>query len=244
MKRFAVPEDYLREPANSNSFASWLRRLPVKPGRPRVYLYNGRPRERQNLHAAVLDIDAGSRDLQQCADAVIRLRAEYLFSRERFDDIHFNFTSGDTAFYTDWRDGLRPEVSGGRVSWRKSAGPDSSYAGFREYLEAVFNYAGSYSLHRELVPVDHPSDMKIGDVFIQGGFPGHAVIVVDMAWNRATGEKIFLLAQSYMPAQDIHILRNIENLELSPWYSVDFGEVLKTPEWDFKRTDLMRFRND
>ena len=45
--------------------------------------------------------------------------------------------------------------------------------------------------------------MQIGDVLIQGGSPGHAVIVVDMAENPATGEKLYLLAQSYMPAQDI-----------------------------------------
>ena len=27
-------------------------------------------------------------------------------------------------------------------------------------------------------------NMKIGDVFIQGGFPGHAVIVVDMVEDK------------------------------------------------------------
>jgi len=36
-------------------------------------------------------------------------------------------------------------------------------------------------------------NMNIGDVFIVGGSPGHAVIVVDMAVN-SDGEKIFLLA--------------------------------------------------
>ena len=44
------------------------------------------------------------------------------------------------------------------------------------------------------------SEMQIGDVFIRGGSPGHCVIVVDMAVHQETGEKLFMLAQSYMPA--------------------------------------------
>jgi len=40
-------------------------------------------------------------------------------------------------------------------------------------------------------------EINIGDVFIVGGSPGHAVIVVDMAQND-NNEKIFLLAQSYI----------------------------------------------
>jgi len=83
--------------------------------------------------------------------------------------------------------------------------------------------------------------MQIGDVFIQGGSPGHCVIVVDMAHDPKTGEKIFILAQSYMPAQDIQILKNPSNAAISPWYSVDFGDVLKTPEWTFTKGDLKRF---
>ena len=83
--------------------------------------------------------------------------------------------------------------------------------------------------------------MKIGDVFIKGGSPGHCVIVVDMAENRNTGQKVFLLAQSYMPAQDIQILTNQQNDEFSPWYSNDFGDTLETPQWTFSKDELKRF---
>ena len=102
-------------------------------------------------------------------------------------------------------------------------------------------YAGTYSLERELSQVKDITDMRIGDVFIQGGFPGHAVLVVDMAVHQASGKKIFLLAQSYMPAQEIHILLNPSRWRSSPWYDVEFGEKLCTPEWTFRREHLKRF---
>ena len=85
------------------------------------------------------------------------------------------------------------------------------------------------------------SQMQIGDVFIVNGLPGHCVIVVDMAENEA-GQKLFMFAQSYMPAQDIHVLKNLDDSDKSPWYKLDFGEQLRTPEWTFSKNDLRRFR--
>jgi hypothetical protein len=185
-------------------------------------------------------MDVGDRDLQQCADAVIRLRAEYLYATHQYDKIHFNFTNGFKADYSKWMQGNRIQVQGNDVNWVRQTGYANDYATFRKYLDMVFAYAGTLSLSKELteVPVE---DMKIGDVFIQGGNPGHCVIVVDMAENKVSGEKIFLLAQSYMPAQDIHILKNPENGGGNPWYSVNFGDKLITPEWEFTRGNLRRF---
>lgn len=240
--RIPVPDGYARIQTESHTFANWLRKLPLKAGSPPVYLFNGKLKANQTAQAAVVDIDVGNRDLQQCADAVIRLRSEYLFSRGKYQGIHFKFTSGHVAQFTRWRRGFRPVVKGNKVNWVRSAKADSSYKNFKKYLTIVFTYAGSYSLSKELTPLHDINQMKIGAVFIQGGFPGHAVIVVDMAVDRETGEKIFLLAQSYMPAQDIHILKNLKNSKLSPWYSINFGEVLETPEWIFKKNDLKRFR--
>ena len=241
INRIPVPKGYERIISERGSFAGWLQNLSLKAGCPPVHLYNGELKRNQTAQAAVINIDVGSRDLQQCADAVIRLRSEYLFSRSRIQDIHFNFTSGHNAKLTQWFQGFRPLVRGNIVNWKQTARADSSYGNFRRYLNTVFMYAGSYSLSRELLSVDDINQIKTGDVFIQGGFPGHAVLVVDMARNRKTGEKIFLLAQSYMPAQDIHILNNPQDSDLSPWYSVNFGEILTIPEWTFKKDDLKRF---
>ena len=88
-----------------------------------------------------------------------------------------------------------------------SSSRSDDYAAFRKYMNLVFAYAGTYSLEHELKPAPL-ADIAIGDVFIKGGFPGHAVLVADMVENPATGEKRFLLIQSYMPAQEMHVLKN------------------------------------
>ena len=239
--RIPPPAGFRRPKLAPGSFEHWLRHLPLKAGRPSVLLHNGRKKPNQTAHFAVLDIDVGKRDLQQCADAVIRLRAEYLFSIGRAGDVHFNFTSGDRADFSAWAEGYRPVVRGNKVTWVKSAAADSSYRSFRKYLDVVFMYAGTASLSRELTPVRDVGKMKVGDVFIRGGFPGHAVIVADLAVNPQDGRKVFLLVQSFMPAQDMHVLRNPNNRVLNPWYELDFGEVLRTPEWTFRKNELRRF---
>ena len=238
--RISLPEGYERIPVQSGSFAHWLRNLPLKPGKPPLFLHDGTKKGNQSIHWAVIDIDTGKKDLQQCADAIIRLRAEYLYSIKKYKNIHFNFTSGDIAAYTKWAKGYRPVIRNNKVTWKKSEKIDNSYENFRKYLHTIFIYAGTYSLKREMKrrPL---KDMQIGDLFIEGGFPGHAVFVVDMAVDNNSGKKIFLLAQSYMPAQDIHILINPNNQNLSPWYELDFNGELNTPEWIFEKSDLHSF---
>ncbi len=239
--RFAPPPGYRRVPVPNGSFAYWLRHLPVKPGNPPVRLYNGEKKANQDAHLAVIDIDVGDKNLQQCADAVMRLRAEYLYGAGQADKICFHFTSGDQACYSSWAAGDRPRIDGNRVTWVRSAARDTSYAGFRRYLDTLFTYAGTWSLRREMQRVAKPSDAKIGDVFVQGGFPGHAVLIVDMAAGERPGDKVFMLVQSFMPAQDIHLLRAPAGAGTGPWFKLDFGDKLRTPEWTFSRQDLRRF---
>ena len=238
-RRIQPPPGYVRDTVIFHSFENWLRHLPLKSGTPPVHLFNGALKNNQTAHAAVVDLDVGSTDLQQCADAVMRLRGEYLYSIRDFTAISFGFTSGDQSKFSMWVEGWSPRVNGSNVSWRKSAPVDSSYASFREYMTTVMTYAGTQSLENQLVRVHNTLDLAIGDVFIQGGFPGHSVIVVDMARNENTGESAFLLAQSYMPAQELHILKS--PYADSPWYPLPFGQILDTPEWSFSSFDLHRF---
>jgi hypothetical protein len=66
---------------------------------------------------------------------------------------------------------------------------------------------------------------------------------VDMAVNPITGKKLFLLAQSYMPAQETQILMNPKFRAKGCWYDANFGSTLSTPEFTFYDNELMRFRN-
>lgn len=239
-ERIKVPEGFERVSVSPGSFGAYLRNLALKEHGAPVLYFDGSPKRKENVYEAVIDMDIGTRDLQQCADAVMRLRAEYLYSNKKYQKISFHFTNGFRADYAQWMEGYRIAVEGNKAYWVKKMPPSNTYGDFRKYLDMVFAYAGTLSLSKELqtVAID---EMAIGDVFIQGGSPGHAIIVVDMAENKKTGKKLFLLAQSYMPAQDIQILKNPQNEQLSPWYELNEGEKLYTPEWVFRWEDLKRF---
>ena len=74
----------------SNSLTSWqqfLKTLPIanKP----IVDYKGRLVKDQQKHVAIVEFDVGIKDLQQCADALIRLRAEFLFSQNEKTKLYF-----------------------------------------------------------------------------------------------------------------------------------------------------------
>ena len=239
-QRFAPPTGFQRMAIKPGAFAYYLRALPLKPAGSPVLLFDGRKKSNTAAFTAVVDLPIGKKDLHQCADAVMRLRAEYFWQKRQFSQIHFKLTNGFQVDYERWRKGDRVKVNGNKTEWAKTAAPSDSYTTFWQYLEFVFSYAGTLSLSKELHPVSL-EDMQIGDVFIRGGSPGHAVIVVDMAENKA-GQKVFMLAQSYMPAQEIQVLNNPEDANLSPWYTLDTqASIIDTPEWRFYASELMRF---
>ena len=238
INRISLPEGYFRKELKLNSFGHWIRRLPLKEGKPKVLLYNGSEKGNKNAHHAVFDIDIGTKDLQQCADATMRIRAEYLFHTKQFDQIHFNYTNGALVPYTKWRNGYYPIPKKGNVSWVKKEKCNTTYKSFKTYLIQIFNFAGTHSLSKELTKVPF-TEMQIGDLLIKGGFPGHAVMVVDLIEN-SKGEKKYLLAQSYMPAQNFQLLKN-PNSE-TPWYNLTNElETIETPEWTFSTSQLMRW---
>lgn len=240
--RFAPPPGFKRTTVASGSFAAYLRTLPLKPAGSPVLLFDGRKKANTAAYAAVVDLPIGNKDLHQCADAVMRLRAEYFWQKRQFSRIHFKLTNGFQVDYERWRKGERVKVTGNKTEWVKTAAASDSYATFWQYLELVFNYAGTLSLSKELQQVAL-QDLQIGDVFIRGGSPGHAVLVVDMAVNNA-GKKVFMLVQSYMPAQEIQVLHNPDDPKQSPWYTLDSNAlVIDTPEWRFRAGELMRFEN-
>jgi Domain of unknown function (4846) len=212
-----LPDSFTRIHADSNSFTTWLRNVPLKEDKT-VYLFDGRLKLNQLAQFAVLDISIANKNLQQCADAVMRLRAEYLFAEKKYGAIHF--TDNELTEY--------------------AFHPPYTKENFMQYMEKVFGMCGSASLAKQLNKVTDFTTIQPGDVLIRGGFPGHAVIVMDVAENIA-GKKVFMLAQSYMPAQNIHVLINPLSETNSPWYEVNEVKKIITPEYWFYQNELKRW---
>ena len=239
-QRVAVPPGCQRVPVAAGSWGEWLRGLPLKPAGTPARLFNGKLKGNQAVVAAVVNIDPGTTDLQQCADAVLRLRAEYLFSVNP-NKIHFHLTTGYDARFSDYLAGTTFRVQGERVVPALKPTEAATHAALGRYLLPVFAYAGTLSLSREVLPVPL-AQAQPGDVLVHGGRPGHAVLVVDVAANPRTGQRYLLLAQSYMPAQNIHVLRNAGQPQLGAWFAVPGRQRAKfaTPEWTFASTELGR----
>jgi hypothetical protein len=60
--RFRLPPAVPARRGGIRQFCDWLRGLPLKPAGAPVLLFNGAPKFRQDVHAAVIDIDVGTRD--------------------------------------------------------------------------------------------------------------------------------------------------------------------------------------
>lgn len=239
--RFAPPKGFLWAKEMPGSFGDYLANFPLYPPNFPVRNFSSVPIEKQSNHVAILKIDVGDKDLQQCADAWIRLYAEYLWSQKRFEEIGFEFTSGQFFSWSDFKKGVRTREIKNRVTFYQTRKVDDSYENFRNYLNVIFRYAGTISLDRESVSVFQNSQIKTGDFLIKPGSPGHSVIIVGVAVN-SSGKKLYLLAESFMPAQDIHILKNPLNSTISPWYELDLNaRKTVTAKYIFAPTSIKRF---
>jgi hypothetical protein len=224
-----LPAGYHRVSIAQGTFAAWLRSVPLKKNLT-VYLYNGMPKRNQDAQFAVLDVSVGHEDLQQCADAVMRLRAEYLYSLG--DNIEFYTETGKKLNFAQWSGDHGGIVDQGRAL-------NLSRPMFNRYLREVFMYCSTRTLAKQLLRASLNS-VELGDVLIRGGSPGHAMIVVDVAED-GEGRRIYLLAQSYMSAQDIHIVKNPGD-DLTPWYRADSTlGIVETPEYTFKINELRKW---
>ena len=213
--RFAVPEGYIRTEYPEGSFGSFVRNYPMKPDGSPVLLWTKEPKGNQRDHAAVFDMMVEDElDVQQCADSVMRIYAEYFRATGQYDRIRFHFVSGFLCDYNSYIQGNRVQVSGDDVVWVQSQPAEDSDSVFNEYMKIVCAYASTLSMESESVSADL-QDLQIGDIFLKGGSPGHVVMVADVC--EKDGRKAFLLAQGYMPAQEFHIVKNPLH-ENDPWY--------------------------
>ncbi len=187
--------------------------------------------------AAVVAIDVGKRDLQQCADAIIRLHAEYRYARGHRDH-EYRAASGTKLSFARYLAGDRLRVDNNKLSFvsaARAAAP--THALLRTWLDDVFGWANTGALARDGQRVKI-GDLRPGDFFVLTGVPyGHAVLVLDMAVD-SRGRRALLLGQSFVPAQNFHVLRPNQK---SVWFVVDDAEgSVTTPFWEAFPFDSLR----
>ncbi len=229
LRRVATPEGFVRVPQEEGSFGAWLRRLPLAaPGTPVLSYAGGTilPGDHPHL-TAVSTLDVGKGDLQQCADAVMRLHAEWAWSRGR-RDMSYRAASGTDMPYARWERGERVVQRGQSIAWAPGGGPSKDdHASFRKFMDAVFAWSNTVALARQaaVIPIEQ---IRPGDFLILPGNPGHTVLVLDLAKD-AEGKQVALLGQSYMPAQNFHVLRPRRD---ATWFTIDPAtDGVQTPFW-------------
>lgn len=236
-ERFPPPNGFQRIYFTNESFATYLQNFSLKPKGSSVYLYDGRIKTNQ-VHVAVLDFPLLKEDLIQCADAVMKLRAEYFYSQKKYHQIHFKISNGMEVEFSRFAKGERVQVVGNKSRWKKGKYKQGTGRDvFEEYLRFIYSYAGTISLKSELKKKSLPNLIP-GDVWIEAGSPGHVVLVVDQVTGK-DGQTLFLLAQSYMPSQEMHILKS--ESKYSPWFELPGNQSFPTPEWEFPAKEIYGF---
>ena len=235
--RFITPKGYKRVEAEKGSFADFIGNYSLEPDGTPVHYFDKREKSGEG-HAAVFSMEVGEEDLQQCADSIMRIYAEYLYKNGNEDKISFKFVDGFVCDYNHWKQGYRVKFVDDKPYWEKKTDADNSEETFKKYLRIVFAYSSTLSMEKEAKPIDI-SQLKVGDIFINGGSPGHVVMVADICENEA-GEKAFLLAQGFMPAQSFHIIKNPAHSG-DPWYyESEVKYPFRTQSYTFDEGSLRR----
>ncbi|MFC4635936.1 DUF4846 domain-containing protein [Dokdonia ponticola] len=239
--RIKVPEGFERILPEEQTFAHYIQNYPLKEAGAEVINYDGESYIFQQGHVGVLEVPVPSNGLQQCADALIRIRSEYLWSTNRKEEIGFKFTSGHYCSWVNYAQGYRPKINGNDVTFSKIAVPNKSKENFYKYLNLIYMYAGTYSLSQELQKIPNLSDVNIGDLLIYPGFPGHVIMVGDIIENQE-GERRFAFFQGNTPAQSVHIIKNVSDTSMNPWYDLEGRTSLETPIYTFSSFEMVRFK--
>ncbi|WP_426431229.1 DUF4846 domain-containing protein [Winogradskyella sp. HB-48] len=238
--RVNIPAGFRRVEYPKGSFEDYLRNYKLKTFGSKIINYDNTEYFWQLGHIGILEIPVPKNGLQQCADALIRIRSEYLWDNNRKDDIGFNFTSGDYCSWSTYAEGFRPKINGSNVSFYKTANENHTKDNFYKYLNLIYTYSGTLSLYNELKPVK-AKDLKIGDMLIKGGSPGHIVMLCDEVINDK-GEKLFLLFQGNTPAQSVHLVKNLSDSKISPWYKLEDGASTQVSNYTFSSAKFVRFK--
>lgn len=219
---YPPPSGYtLRSPG---SFGTWLENRRLAPPSDPIRTFDGRI---VSHPGRVVRLPLVKGDLQQCADSAIRLRAEWLRANDL--PVVFHATSGDPIPWHRYARGERARAVGNRLSWSN----DGSGT-WESWLRAVMMWAGTASLVASDTVADTQPDA--GDIIVQGGFPGHAVVILRVATRG--DDTLLLLGEGYMPAQDFHV----EHGPVGGWWRWETETGLPNYHYPLRREHLRRWK--
>ena len=236
--RILPPEGYTRIPAAEDSFLHFMRKQPLYPDGSDIYMYDGTS-ESGVMAAAVYQIPLGNEGYQQCADSIIRLWSTYFRETGQTEKLMFHLTNGMECGYDTFRKGMRVLAVLDWAAWMPLALPaEDSDQLFNDWLMTVMRYAGTISLYAESQTIS-AKDAHAGDIICHPDSPGHVVVIVDEAEN-AAGERCFLLAQGWIPAQSCHIFYNQQE---NPWITEEMlsQPLIQTAPCTFQADELRRW---
>ena len=216
---YPVPSGFVRK--SDSAFGQWLRTRSVADPNVPILTYDGRV---VGHKGRVIALEMVSGDRQQCADSIIRLRAEWELESGHLPSFHA--TSGDPMPWKRFVQGEKPYEKDGRIAWKQG-----SSKRWEDYLSRVFIWAGTASL--AAYDTEAALNPTAGDVMVQGGFPGHAILLLDVV--ERGDERLVLVGEGYMPAQNFHV----EHGPVDGWWRWKDGVSLN--HWRLKADTLRRF---
>jgi len=213
--------EYNRLNANKDSYAHWLRNLPLEEPGSSVYDFKGNifKSGTDSSVAAVVKWNISGRRLEQCMDIVIRLYAEFLWQEHKTDNLKLPLPGGTWLYWNHWRSGYRPFFKGIQVDLRKSTHPDSTYSNYIKFLHTIFSESHTQQFYHSYHPVMR-ENVQIGDFIVRKGTKGHAVMIVDLAQN-ARGELVALIGNGDTPACQFFLLNHTKG---NPWVPLNRDE--------------------
>ena len=221
------PNDYKRIEIEKNSFAEYLRNLPLKEKGSDVINYRGDVFKSgsDTSVAFIVNMDIMGRRLEQCMDILVRLYAEYLWSVKQIDSLILPLPGGYWLQWRDWQSGLRPFFKGIKMKMQKSIQHGNPEQIYQSYLNTIYNESHTQQFFHAYQSVPR-ENVQIGDIIIKKGTKGHAVMIVDLAKNKE-GELAALIGNGDTPACQLFLLNYKVN---RPWIPLKFDqETIKLP---------------
>jgi hypothetical protein len=204
--RFAEPQGYARVAAEPGSFAHWLRTLPLAAPDTAVLDSSGKTTlaSTAGFAAAVVAIDMHA---EESADALLRLNAEWHFSRGDAQRISYLSNTGRPLPFSRWLGGERIVMKKQGWDWalKSAASTSQSYPDLRSFLDAAFQWVDprALAIQGKVLGWD---DVVAGDYFVHAGKEPTLVTVLDVA-KGPKAEPALLLGHVAAPHQNMYVLR-------------------------------------